>query len=272
MPKKPTSAPLPVTTNEEDYYYDEGDNEQSTFTAYIPIPNTSKKPSTEKPYIPVKTTTAPAVPNSDITRGYESFIKSFSPAQKTPTNFTLQTNEYYNYGTNDETGLKTPSPSRNISKMIPASETFAPKLKFNLNTPTTTTPATNFNIQKQKVKQASLSSYPSSGGISNLKNSGDANKHILRPNNVRNRTKPTDKPSLTTKNIFYETTTQSTTTQVQTNSVVERNKVPTTSTQLQTENSFGQKNQSQGKLTNTNKRPDNYKKILWETDQYLPNR
>lgn len=191
-------------------------------------------------------------------------------------NVSNQNEEYYDYETNDEQpNVRDQLLGKNISKMIPASETFAPKFK-------TTTPASIFynnKNQSQKVKQINLSSH-SPSIKSNIKQSDSSshssNKPTFRPSNVRNRIKATNKFRTTQKPIF-ETTTHSTTTQIQTTSVVERAKKPSTPTQLQnytihTETLFGQKNQSQWKLPNTNKRPDTYKKNIWEIDEYLPNR
>lgn len=159
-----------------------------------------------------------------------------------------------------------------MSKMIPASETFAPKLKFALNPPTTTPTSYNSN-RNQKVKQVNLSSHSQS---SNSKTAGDSltrlsNKPTFRPNNVRNRIK-TNSKSHTTEKSIYETTTHPTTTQIQTTSLVEKVKNPSTNYTTQTEILYGQKNQSQWKLTQTNKRPETYRKNIWEIDEYLPNR
>lgn len=280
LSKKPTPTSPPVTTKEDDYYYDEGENEESTYPTYNPPLENNKKPYIEKNYAPVKTTSTTSSPNVEITRGYENFIKSFSPIQKAPTssNVTSQNDEYYDYETNDDqTNLKNHMLSTNISKMVPASETFAPKLKFALNTKTTTPTSVFFNNnsnRNQKLKQSSHS--PSNAKAAGSSSSRLSNKPTFRPNNARNRIKITSK-FLTTEKPNYETTTSATTTQIQTTSVVERAKNPSTSTQLQnytihTETIYGQKNQSHWKLTNTNKRPDTYKKNIWEIDEYLPNR
>lgn len=283
LSKKPKPTSSPVTTKEDDYYYDEGENEQTTYSAYNPLIESNKKPYIEKNYASVKTTSTTPSPNVEITRGYENFIKSFSPFQKAPisTNATNQNDEYYDYETNDEqTNFKNHMPSRNISKMIPASETFAPKLKFALNTQTTTPISVflnNNSNRNQKLKQINLSSHSSSNAkAAGSSSSRLSNKPTFRPNIARNRIKITNK-FLTTEKPIYETTTHPTTTQIQTTSVVERAKNPSTSTQLQnytihTETLYGQKNQTQWKLTNTNKRPDTYKKNIWEIDEYLPNR